>query len=81
MTILGSGRVTRRDWLAAAAMTAGLGLLLFAAAPSSLLASEDITSVARDWECLSADCSAAVGDGPTTEAADPVPESRTVRSG
>src|ERR1700729_4273798 len=34
MTVLGSGRVTRRDWLAAAPMTAGLGLLLFAAAPS-----------------------------------------------
>src|SRR5580693_9386109 len=34
MTILGAGRVTRRDWLAAAAMTAGLALLLFAASPS-----------------------------------------------
>ena len=34
MTVLGSGRVTRRDWLAAAAMTAGLGLLLLAASPS-----------------------------------------------
>ena len=34
MTVLGAGRVKRRDWLAAAVMTAGLGLLLFAAAPS-----------------------------------------------
>ena len=34
MMVLGSGRVTRRDWLAAGAMTAGLGLLLLAAAPS-----------------------------------------------
>jgi len=34
MTVLGGGRVTRRDWLAAAAMSAGLGLLLFAASPS-----------------------------------------------
>ena len=34
MTVLGAGRVTRRDWLAAAAMSAGLGLLLLAAAPS-----------------------------------------------
>jgi drug/metabolite transporter (DMT)-like permease len=34
MTILGGGRVHRRDWLASAAMTAGLGLLLFAASPS-----------------------------------------------
>jgi drug/metabolite transporter (DMT)-like permease len=34
MTVLGSGRVTRRDWLAAAAMTAGLALLLLAASPS-----------------------------------------------
>jgi hypothetical protein len=34
MTVLGSGRVKRRDWLAAAAMSAGLGLLLFAASPS-----------------------------------------------
>src|SRR5580693_6428399 len=34
MTVLGAGRVKRRDWLAAAAMTAGLGLLLFAASPS-----------------------------------------------
>ena len=34
MTIVGSRRVTRRDWLAAAAMTAGLGLLLLAASPS-----------------------------------------------
>jgi drug/metabolite transporter (DMT)-like permease len=34
MTVFGSRRVTRRDWLAAAAMTAGLGLLLFAASPS-----------------------------------------------
>jgi len=34
MAFAGSGPVARRDWLAAAAMTAGLGLLLFAAAPS-----------------------------------------------
>src|ERR1700729_4171365 len=34
MAVLGSGRVTRRDWLAAGAMTAGLGLLLLAASPS-----------------------------------------------
>src|SRR5271169_7196896 len=34
MTVLGSGRVKRRDWLAAAAMSAGLSLLLFAASPS-----------------------------------------------
>ena len=34
MTVLGSGRVKRRDWLAAAAMSAGLSLLLLAAAPS-----------------------------------------------
>jgi drug/metabolite transporter (DMT)-like permease len=34
MTVLGSGRVKRRDWLAAAAMSAGLGLLLLAASPS-----------------------------------------------
>jgi drug/metabolite transporter (DMT)-like permease len=34
MTVLGAGRVKRRDWLAAAAMTAGLGLLLLAASPS-----------------------------------------------
>jgi drug/metabolite transporter (DMT)-like permease len=34
MTVLGSGRVSRRDWLAATAMSAGLGLLLFAASPS-----------------------------------------------
>ncbi len=49
---------------------------------SSLLASEDIRpAAAGDWECLSADCSAAVGDGPPAEAADPVPGSLTVRSG
>ena len=34
MTAFGGGRVKRRDWLAAAALTAGLGLLLLAAAPS-----------------------------------------------
>jgi drug/metabolite transporter (DMT)-like permease len=34
MAILGSRTVRRRDWLAAAAMCAGLGLFLFAAAPS-----------------------------------------------
>jgi drug/metabolite transporter (DMT)-like permease len=34
MTVLGSGRVKRRDWLAAAAMSGGLGLLLLAASPS-----------------------------------------------
>jgi drug/metabolite transporter (DMT)-like permease len=34
MALVGKMRVTRRDWLAAAAMTAGLGLLLFAASPS-----------------------------------------------
>ncbi len=34
MTVLGSGQVKRRDWLAAAAMSAGLSLLLLAAAPS-----------------------------------------------
>jgi drug/metabolite transporter (DMT)-like permease len=34
MTALGGGRVTRRDWLAAAAMSAGLGVLLLAASPS-----------------------------------------------
>jgi drug/metabolite transporter (DMT)-like permease len=34
ITVLGSGRVKRRDWLAAAAMSAGLSLLLLAAAPS-----------------------------------------------
>jgi drug/metabolite transporter (DMT)-like permease len=34
MTVLGSGRVKRRDWLAAAAMSAGLSLLLLAASPS-----------------------------------------------
>jgi drug/metabolite transporter (DMT)-like permease len=34
MNVLGTRRVTRRDWLAAAAMTAGLGLLLLAASPS-----------------------------------------------
>jgi drug/metabolite transporter (DMT)-like permease len=49
---------------------------------SSLLASEDIRpAVAGDWDCLSADCSAAVGDGPRTEEADLVPGSLTVRSG
>jgi hypothetical protein len=34
MTVLGYGRVKRRDWLAAAAMSAGLSLLLLAASPS-----------------------------------------------
>jgi drug/metabolite transporter (DMT)-like permease len=34
MAILSSRRVASRDWLAATAMSAGLGLLLFAAAPS-----------------------------------------------
>src|SRR5580698_9218639 len=34
MAVIGAGRVKRRDWLAAAAMSAGLGLLLFAASPS-----------------------------------------------
>jgi drug/metabolite transporter (DMT)-like permease len=34
MAVLGSGRVKRRDWLAAAAMSAGLSLLLLAASPS-----------------------------------------------
>ena len=34
MAALGSRRVRRRDWLAAAAMSIGLGLFLFAASPS-----------------------------------------------
>jgi drug/metabolite transporter (DMT)-like permease len=34
MAVLGSRRVAQRDWLAAAAMCIGLGLLLFAASPS-----------------------------------------------
>jgi hypothetical protein len=34
MAILNSQRLQRRDWLAAAAMSAGLGLFLFAASPS-----------------------------------------------
>jgi drug/metabolite transporter (DMT)-like permease len=34
MAVLGSRTVKRRDWLAAAAMSAGLGLFLFAASPS-----------------------------------------------
>jgi drug/metabolite transporter (DMT)-like permease len=34
MAILGSRSVRRRDWMAAAAMCAGLGLFLFAASPS-----------------------------------------------
>ncbi len=34
MAFLGSRTVRRRDWLAAAAMSAGLGLFLFAASPS-----------------------------------------------
>jgi drug/metabolite transporter (DMT)-like permease len=34
MAVLGSRRVKRRDWLAAVAMCAGLGLFLFAASPS-----------------------------------------------
>jgi hypothetical protein len=34
MAVLGSRTVQRRDWLAAAAMSAGLGLFLFAASPS-----------------------------------------------
>ena len=34
MSVLGPGRVTRRDLLAAGALSAGLGLLLLAAAPS-----------------------------------------------
>jgi drug/metabolite transporter (DMT)-like permease len=34
MAVLGSRMVKRRDWLAAAAMSAGLGLFLFAASPS-----------------------------------------------
>jgi drug/metabolite transporter (DMT)-like permease len=34
MAVLSSRRVASRDWLAATAMSAGLGLLLFAAAPS-----------------------------------------------
>ena len=34
MAFLGSRTVLRRDWLAAAAMSAGLGLFLFAASPS-----------------------------------------------
>ena len=34
MAMLGSRTVKRRDWLAAAAMSAGLGLFLFAASPS-----------------------------------------------
>jgi drug/metabolite transporter (DMT)-like permease len=34
MAVLGSRTVRRRDWLAAASMSAGLGLFLFAASPS-----------------------------------------------
>lgn len=34
MAVLGSRAVKRRDWMAAAAMSAGLGLFLFAASPS-----------------------------------------------
>lgn len=34
MAVLGSRGVKRRDWMAAAAMSAGLGLFLFAASPS-----------------------------------------------
>jgi drug/metabolite transporter (DMT)-like permease len=34
MAVLGARRVRGRDWLAAAAMSSGLGLLLFAASPS-----------------------------------------------
>jgi drug/metabolite transporter (DMT)-like permease len=34
MTLIGSRRVKRRDWLAAAAMAVGLGVFLFAASPS-----------------------------------------------
>jgi drug/metabolite transporter (DMT)-like permease len=34
MAVLGARRVRRRDWLAAAGMSAGLGLFLFAASPS-----------------------------------------------
>ena len=34
MAVLSSRTVRRRDWLAAAAMSAGLGLFLFAASPS-----------------------------------------------
>ena len=34
MSVIGSRRVKRRDWLAAAAMASGLGLFLLAAAPS-----------------------------------------------
>jgi drug/metabolite transporter (DMT)-like permease len=34
MALIGSRTVRRRDWLAAAAMSAGLGLFLFAAAPT-----------------------------------------------
>src|ERR1700722_3540917 len=34
MAVIGTGRVARHDWLAAAAMAAGLGVFLFTASPS-----------------------------------------------
>ncbi len=34
MAVIGTGRVVRHDWLAAAAMAAGLGVFLFTASPS-----------------------------------------------
>ena len=49
---------------------------------SRLLASEDSRpAVGGDWDCLSADCSAAVSGDPGAEAAELVPESFRVRSG
>jgi drug/metabolite transporter (DMT)-like permease len=49
---------------------------------SRLLASEDSSpAIGGEWDCLSADCSATVGEGPRAEEAELVPESRTVRSG
>ena len=36
MAILGNRTVQRRDWLAAAAMSSGLGLFLFAGSPSEI---------------------------------------------
>jgi hypothetical protein len=49
---------------------------------SSLLAAEDAVPAAEvDWDCLTADCQAALEAGPDGGAAGLAPESRTVRSG
>ncbi len=68
-----------------AAEALALGLLaggVLTLSHSRLLASEDSSPAdGGEWDCLSADCSGTVGEGPRAEEAELVPESRTVRSG